>query len=117
METTDRGGTWTDLTEPTSSAALQADVAGVGISPDATADGDRTTPVLVATSPAPNANFYPTVHYGTIDSSGAITGPASALFYDDGATTVVAAVTPAMIILPPFIGAVVYRAPGGHAGQ
>jgi autotransporter-associated beta strand protein len=88
LQTIDGGQTWTDLTDPTSSAELQADVTDIGISPGATVDGNGTTPELVATSLAPDASFYPPVHYGTIGPNGTITWAASALSYDNGTTTV-----------------------------
>src|SRR5579863_7454734 len=88
LETTDGGQTWTDLTDPTSAAALQADIYGIAISPGATVDGDGTTPELVVSSLAPNATFYPPLHYGDIGLNGTITWAASALGYTSGTITV-----------------------------
>jgi hypothetical protein len=88
LETTDGGQTWTDLTNPGSNAALQADTTGIAISPDATPTGDGTTPELIATSLAPGANFYPPVHFATIGNDGSITWSASALTYHQGTITV-----------------------------
>lgn len=88
LETTDGGQTWTDLTNPGSAAALQADTTEIAISPDATPTGDGAMPELVATSLAPGADFYPPVHYGTIGNDGSITWSASTLTYNDGTITV-----------------------------
>ena len=88
LETTDGGQSWTDLTNPGSMAVLQADIYGIAISPNATVDGDGTTPELVVSSLAPNTTFYPPLHYGVIGLDGTITWAASALSYNDGTTTV-----------------------------
>ncbi len=88
LETTDGGQSWTDLTNPGSMAVLQADIYGIAISPNATVDSDGTTPGLVVSSLAPDAAFYPPLHYGVIGPDGTIAWAASALSYNDGTTTV-----------------------------
>ena len=86
LETADGGQTWHDLTDPSLTAPLQADIREVGLSPNATATGDGFTPVLVAASLNPAGAFYPPLHYGVIGSDGTITWTASAMTYDDGTT-------------------------------
>lgn len=68
LETTNGGKTWTDLTDPTSGAALKADIASIAISPSL-GDGD---PIAVAGSLSPltkTPNYFPPLHFATQSGS------------------------------------------------